>query len=230
MKKKEENVAKSKVMSKLKSKPKIKSISKPKLKTQGKPKVSIKASTKSKLASKSKSKIKAKHSLKAKSPLRGALKATPTPPVKTKASANSGLNAKKSAKKVSANKGKTVPKRSENAQVPFNAAPKSIKIVNLSKILTPLDDRVVVQISESMRVTSGGLYIPDTVSDVSGNKEGTVVAVGRGHKDKKGKVLPMDVKVGDKVLFSGYAGSPFQWNSQELLILRENELLGIVNS
>ncbi|MES3038783.1 MAG: co-chaperone GroES [Bdellovibrionota bacterium] len=102
------------------------------------------------------------------------------------------------------------------------------KIVDLRNFLVPLDDRIVVQVTAEERTTPGGLIIPDTVADVSGNKRGTVVAVGRGRRDKKGKIHAMDVQHGDKVVFSQYAGNEFEFNETKLLILRELEVLGIL--
>lgn len=95
------------------------------------------------------------------------------------------------------------------------------------RLLTPLDDRLVIQIDEAEKMTAGGLYIPDTVSE-SGNNKGTVLAIGRGHKNKKGQVRPMDVKPGDRVLFDQYAGSKMILADTDIRILRESEVLGIV--
>ncbi|KYG67456.1 hypothetical protein AZI86_03635 [Bdellovibrio bacteriovorus] len=78
-------------------------------------------------------------------------------------------------------------------------------------------------------MTAGGLYIPDTVADVSGNLQGHVVAVGRGHLGKKGHVRPMDVKVGDKIVFSEFAGTKITIQNQNLIILREGDVLGVVS-
>lgn len=107
-------------------------------------------------------------------------------------------------------------------------APKK-KLVDLSDFVTPLDDRMIVQTSGADKMTAGGLYIPDTVADVSGNLQGTVVAVGRGHVSKKGHLTPMDVKVGDKVVFSAYAGSKINLQNEDLVILRESEVMGVVS-
>ncbi|NUM57102.1 MAG: co-chaperone GroES [Bdellovibrionaceae bacterium] len=96
-------------------------------------------------------------------------------------------------------------------------------------MLTPLDDRILVQIKEEERMTPGGLYIPDTVSDVSGNFKGTVVAVGRGHMNKKGKIKPLDVKPGDVVVFSQFSGSKVDVQGQTVMFLRESDVLGVVN-
>lgn len=102
------------------------------------------------------------------------------------------------------------------------------KKIDLSNFVTPLDDRVMVQLMGAEKMTAGGLYIPDTVADVSGNLQGFVVSVGRGHRNRKGQVRPMDLKVGDKVLFSEYAGSKIKIQDQDILILRESDVLGVV--
>lgn len=107
------------------------------------------------------------------------------------------------------------------------SAPK--KVLDLSDFVTPLDDRLLVQISGTEKMTAGGLYIPDTVADTSGNLEGYVVAVGRGHLSKKGHVRPMDVTVGDRVVFSEYAGSKIKIQNEDLIILREGDVMGVVS-
>ncbi|MFS4459473.1 GroES family chaperonin [Bdellovibrio sp. HCB2-146] len=100
--------------------------------------------------------------------------------------------------------------------------------LDLTNFVTPLDDRLIVQVSGSERMTAGGLYIPDTVADTSGNLEGMVVAVGRGHVSKKGHLHPMDVQVGDKVVFPEFAGSKIKIQNEDLIILREGEVMGVV--
>ncbi|MEK2646763.1 co-chaperone GroES [Bdellovibrio sp. BCCA] len=102
------------------------------------------------------------------------------------------------------------------------------KKLDLSGFVTPLDDRILVQVSGAEKMTPGGLYIPDTVADTSGNLEGYVVAVGRGHMGKKGHVRPMDVQVGDRVVFSEYAGSKIKIQNEDLIILREGDVMGVV--
>lgn len=101
-------------------------------------------------------------------------------------------------------------------------------IVDLSDFVTPLDDRLIVQAAGPDRMTAGGLYIPDTVADVSGNLQGRVVAVGRGHQNKKGHVRPMDVKLGDQVVFAAFSGTKINIHNQDLIILREGDVLGVV--
>ncbi|MFV3408255.1 co-chaperone GroES [Bdellovibrio bacteriovorus] len=104
-----------------------------------------------------------------------------------------------------------------------------VKKLDLSGFVTPLDDRLMVQVSGAEKMTPGGLYIPDSVADTSGNLQGFVVAVGRGHMNKKGHVRPMDVQVGDKVVFSEYAGSKIKIQNEDLIILREADVMGVVS-
>lgn len=96
--------------------------------------------------------------------------------------------------------------------------------------LKPLDDRIVVLVGGEGRErrTAGGLYIPDTVSDVSGNFQGKVMAIGRGHMNKKGKVKPLDVSIGDNVVFSQFSGSQVDVEGDNIMIIRESDVLGIV--
>ena len=89
----------------------------------------------------------------------------------------------------------------------------------------PLDDRILVERAGESNMTPGGLYIPDTVSERP--TKGVVKAVGRGHQDKKGRVQPLDVKVGDTVLFTSYAGTEVEFGGETYLILRETDLLGV---
>ena len=105
----------------------------------------------------------------------------------------------------------------------------SVKLVDVSSFVTPLDDRMIVQVAQGEKVTAGGLIIPDTVSTVSGNREGIVLSVGRGHRDQKGRLRPMDVKKGDKVIFSEFTGSKLNYEGQDLLILRETDVMGVLD-
>ena len=89
----------------------------------------------------------------------------------------------------------------------------------------PLDDRILVERAGESNMTPGGLYIPDTVSERP--TKGVVKAVGRGHQDKKGRVQPLDVKVGDTALFTSYAGTEIEFGGEAYLILRETDLLGV---
>lgn len=93
------------------------------------------------------------------------------------------------------------------------------------KGLTPLDDRLLVRIEGASEKTAGGLYIPATVSERP--QRGQVIASGRGHRNKKGKIRPLDVKVGDTVLYPKYSGTTLELGGEEFLILREDEVLAV---
>lgn len=154
-----------------------------------------------------------------------------TKPVAKKSAAKAKAPAKakaqpKSAKKTAAPKKAAAPKSVVSAALIRPSAP--VKKIDLSNFVTPLDDRLIVQLSGSDRMTPGGLFIPDTVSDASGNLHGTVLAVGRGHFSKKGHLQPMDVKVGDKVVFAQYSGSKITIQNEDLVILRESDVMGVV--
>ena len=137
---------------------------------------------------------------------------------------------KKTAKKASKKVVKKVAAKKPAAKLapPKLATPKLLGSAALLKALSPLDDRLVIQVEVQEKVTAGGLFIPATVSDVSGNLKGRVLAVGRGHMNKKGHVKPMDVKVGDTVMVSEYAGTKYEFQGVDLLIIRESDVLGIV--
>jgi chaperonin GroES len=92
--------------------------------------------------------------------------------------------------------------------------------------LKPLSDRVVIKPSPKEEVTKSGLVIPDTAKEKP--QEGTVLAVGPGKTDEKGKRLPMDVNVGDKVLYAKYAGTEVKLEGEEFLIVKESDILAIV--
>jgi chaperonin GroES len=90
----------------------------------------------------------------------------------------------------------------------------------------PLGDRVLVKRLEEEEKTKGGIIIPDTAKEKP--QQGKVVAVGNGRTTEDGKVIPMNVKVGEKVLFQKYSGSDIKIEGEEYLILREEEILGII--
>ena len=89
--------------------------------------------------------------------------------------------------------------------------------------LQPLGDRVVVQPSEEEDVTKGGIILPDTAKEKP--QRGVIIAVGPGRLDEEGKRIPMEVKKGDKVVYSKYAGSEIKQDDKEVLILRESDIL-----
>ena len=90
----------------------------------------------------------------------------------------------------------------------------------------PLHDRVVVQRLESEEKTKGGIIIPDTAKEKP--QEGQVVAVGTGTRDDHGKLVALDVKAGDRVLFGKWSGTEVKIDGQDLLIMKESDIMGIV--
>jgi len=91
--------------------------------------------------------------------------------------------------------------------------------------LKPLGNKIVIQRKEAV-TTKGGILLPESAKEKP--KQGKVVAVGAGHVDEKGKVHPLDVKVGDEVLFSSYAGTEYKSDDQEYLIVSEDDVLALV--
>ncbi len=92
--------------------------------------------------------------------------------------------------------------------------------------IRPLHDRILVKRLEEEDKTAGGLYIPDTAKEKP--QQGEVIAVGAGKRDKEGKAIPVEVKAGDKVLFSKYSGTEVRIEGEEHLIMREDDILGII--
>jgi len=90
----------------------------------------------------------------------------------------------------------------------------------------PLNDRVLVVRVEEEQKTKGGIIIPDTAKEKP--MEGEVVAVGSGKRDEKGKRVPLDIKAGDRVLFSKYAGTEIKIDGVEHLFMREDDILGVL--
>ncbi len=92
--------------------------------------------------------------------------------------------------------------------------------------LKPLGDRIVVKVVEELERTKSGIVLPDTAKEKP--QEAEVVAVGPGGRNEKGDRVPMDVKVGDHVIFAKYGGTEFKQDDEEYLILRESDVLAIV--
>ncbi|EIM27789.1 co-chaperone GroES [Microvirga lotononidis] len=90
----------------------------------------------------------------------------------------------------------------------------------------PLHDRVVVRRIEAEEKTAGGIIIPDTAKEKP--QEGEVVAVGPGARDESGKIAALDVKAGDRVLFGKWSGTEVRIDGQDLLIMKESDIMGIV--
>ena len=93
--------------------------------------------------------------------------------------------------------------------------------------LKPLQDRVLVERVEALNKSAGGLYIPDTAKEKP--QEGKVVAVGKGKRREDGTISALDVKAGDRILFTKYAGSDVTIEGKEYIIMREDDILGVVN-
>ena len=91
----------------------------------------------------------------------------------------------------------------------------------------PLQDRILVKRVEEKETVKGGIIIPDTAKEKP--QEGTVIAIGSGKLDDNGKRIPLEVKVGDKVLFGKYSGNEIKIDDVEHVILREDDILGIIS-
>lgn len=98
----------------------------------------------------------------------------------------------------------------------------------MSITLKPLGSRVVVEPVEQEEITSGGIVLPETAKEKP--QKGTILATGPGDRDEDGKRIPMDVAVGDTVLYAKYAGTEIKVEGKKLLILKESDILAIVES
>jgi chaperonin GroES len=92
--------------------------------------------------------------------------------------------------------------------------------------IRPLHDRVIVKRLDNERKTASGIVIPDNAAEKP--DQGEVMAVGPGKRDENGKIITMDVKVGDKVLFGKYSGQTVKVEGEELLVMREEDIMGVV--
>ncbi|MER9442402.1 co-chaperone GroES [Mesorhizobium sp. M0220] len=90
----------------------------------------------------------------------------------------------------------------------------------------PLHDRVVARRVESESKTAGGIIIPDTAKEKP--QEGEIIAVGSGARDEAGKLVPLDVKAGDRILFGKWSGTEVKLNGEDLLIMKESDIMGII--
>lgn len=101
-------------------------------------------------------------------------------------------------------------------------------LTSATTTLTPLHDRILVRrVEEGETVVLGGIIIPDSAKEKP--QEGKVIAAGKGKSNDDGKVFPLDVKAGDSVLFGKYSGTEIKIGGEEFLIMREEEVLGIIN-
>ena len=90
----------------------------------------------------------------------------------------------------------------------------------------PLHDRVVVRRIDAEEKTKGGIIVPDTAKEKP--QEGEIIAVGSGARDEAGKLIPLDVKAGDRVLFGKWSGTEVKVDGQELLIMKESDIMGVL--
>ncbi|HTV67741.1 MAG TPA: co-chaperone GroES [Rhizobiaceae bacterium] len=90
----------------------------------------------------------------------------------------------------------------------------------------PLHDRVVVRRVDSEEKTKGGIIIPDTAKEKP--QEGEIIAVGSGARDESGKLVPLDVKVGNRILFGKWSGTEVKLDGEDLLIMKESDIMGII--
>ncbi len=92
--------------------------------------------------------------------------------------------------------------------------------------IRPLHDRVIVKRIEEERKSAGGIVIPDTAKEKP--SQGEIIAVGPGGRDEAGKLIPIDLKVGDRVLFGKWSGTEVKLDGQELLIMKESDIMGVL--
>jgi chaperonin GroES len=102
-----------------------------------------------------------------------------------------------------------------------------VEVTPVSVNIKPLEDRIVVQASEAESTTASGLVIPDTAKEKP--QEGKVLAIGPGRIDDKGNRVPLDVAVGDVVLYSKYGGTEIKYNGEEYLVLSARDVLAVIN-
>lgn len=123
---------------------------------------------------------------------------------------------------------KTVKAKSPKIAKKKNVVAKSLSAKSSASLFKfhPLDDRVLVEREEASQKTSGGIFIPGTASETP--TRGTVVSVGPGHKGKKGLLRPTDVKPGQRVIFSKYSGNEIHLGDKDYIIMRETDIIGIV--
>ncbi len=91
----------------------------------------------------------------------------------------------------------------------------------------PLHDRVVIRRIEAEEKTAGGIIIPDTAKEKP--QEGEIIAVGSGARDETGKLVPLDVKVGDRILFGKWSGTEIKLGGEDLLIMKESDVMGVID-
>jgi len=117
--------------------------------------------------------------------------------------------------------------RSRIQQQPTQQQPTEVKTKNMAAKVKPIGDRVLVEPLDEKETIKGGIIIPDTAKEKP--QEGKIVAVGTGKNDDNGKKIEFTVKVGDKVLFSKYGGTEIKVDDKSYLIMREDDILGVLS-
>jgi len=138
---------------------------------------------------------------------------------------------KAAAKKIKAKAAPQVKAKSKSAKV-VSSKPSSLPKAapaDWGRLISPLEDRVIVRPDQRPDMTAGGLFIPGT-ADTGRPVRGQVLAAGRGRRNKKGQLRPLDVEVGDRVVYAEWAGTSAEIGGLEVLILREDEILAIEGS
>ncbi len=186
------------------------------------------------MAANKKKKPVAKSKPKAKAKQIKTVKAKAAKPEAKMKAAPKKLAPKKVAPQKAASKSKATQKNTQKAlqkssQTKTIAKPASAKNkLNFSEIFTPLDDRILVDAIPVETQTAGGIFIPEMAQEKQ--SRGIVVAVGPGKRNKKSKLRPLDVQMGDQVLYTKYAGTTIEVLGKEVLILREEEVIAIFNN
>jgi chaperonin GroES len=114
-----------------------------------------------------------------------------------------------------------------NTNAPLSSTkPRQTRVIMAKTKFRPLHDRVVVKRVDAEEKSKGGIIIPDTAKEKP--QEGQVIAVGPGGRDENGKLVPMGVKTGDRVLFGKWSGTEVKLDGDELLIMKESDIMGVV--
>lgn len=181
------------------------------------------AKARKKISKKASKKAVKKKAAKKTSKKKAVKKAAKKASAKKKSSAKKKTSKKKVSKKVAQ---RATPKRAAKKPASSHKAASASSNKPWEALIQPLSDRLVVRVEGPSERTAGGLYIPGTVEDRP--NQGEVLACGPGAKGRKGNLRPLDVRVGDRVLFNNYAGVQAELQGEEVLILREDEVLGIL--
>jgi chaperonin GroES len=215
-------------MAKARKNQKTKSVAKKAAKSviKGKAKAVAKSASTAKSKAKAAGKAKARSASTAKSKAKAAGKAK----VKSASTAKSKAKAAGKAKASAKPQGKMpVPSgaKSKAKSAPAGGLPERRRGERLDQYFSPLADLVFVEVEPQTEKTAGGLFIPDTAGRPEGAKSGRVVACGPGARDKKGRLVPLEVRVGDRVMLTAWSGQTVTVLGQELTAVRETELLGV---